>query len=493
LGNEAGFTELDFMEYFERDNDTKALLMYLEKVTDGPKFIELAKRITAIKPVVLIKAGRSARGSAAVMSHTGSLISNDAVFTAACRECGIITVDSLRELFNFAKLFHIGVLKPLKHLAIITNGGGPSVVAADLIDLSRSLELAELPAETRDALGKVLPPMAATGNPVDIIGDATSKRYDDALKILIAEKSVDGIIVILTPQMMTDAQAAANVLVSHEKGKPVIPVFMGGESIQKGAAVLQKNGWVNFDFSKDVVEALDSLSLTDKRPLVKIPMDADAMENIRMADFPITLELLSDYDIKIPGVLLKNKDELAATFEKFKNQQLAMKVISTNIVHKTDTGGVRLNLATAEEAEEAWDDIMKSVKTKNPEAKIQGMFVQPIVAGKEVIVGMKRDPVFGPAIIFGLGGIFVEVLKDTSLRIAPVNNEEARRMIEEIKGYAILSGLRGEKPVDIDALVKIIVAISKLSLAHQEIKEIDLNPVIVDDQIASVVDARIIL
>lgn len=493
LGNEAGLTELDFMKYFEKDIETDALLIYLEKVTDGKQFMELAKRITKTKPIVLIKAGRSPRGSAAVMSHTGSLAPADAVFTAACRECGVITVESLREFFNFTKLFKMGILQPLRRFVIVTNGGGPSVVAADIIDLSSSLEIAELSTVTKDALQKVLPPMAATGNPIDLIGDAGSQRYDDALKILSSQKDIDGIIAILTPQMMTDAEAVANVLVSHSKDKPIIPVFMGGPAVQKGIAVLQKSGLANFDFPKDAVEALNSMFLGNKKSIAKPSTDNSTAKKQKMADLPTTLKLLSRYGIEIPGIILQHKKELDGIFKKFKGETLAVKIVSKDIIHKTDAGGVRLNIKTEQEAIEAWDSIMESAKTKAPGAKIQGIFVQPMKKGKEVIIGMKRDPIFGPVIVFGLGGIFVEAIKDTSMGVAPVDENRSLRIIEEIKGYKILSGIRGERPVDIDSLVKIITAISKLSLAHPEIKEIDLNPVIVDDKKASVVDARIII
>jgi acetyltransferase len=493
LGNEAGLTELDFMEYFAKDKDTDALLIYLEKVTDGRKFMELAKKITRVKPVVLIKAGRSPRGQAAVMSHTGSLAPADAIFTAACRESGIITVESLREFFNFTKLFQMGILKPLRRLAVVTNGGGPSVVAADFIDLSRSLELADIPAATRSALQKVLPPMAATGNPIDLIGDAGSGRYDDALKILTKQKSIDAIVAMLTPQMMTNAESVANVLVSHAKKKPIIPVFMGGQTVQKGITVLQKGGLVNFEFPKDAVEALDAMSPTAKKLAVKKPSTGnDAAQKPNMADFPATLKLLARYGINVPGILLRRKTELATAFKKFKNQPLAMKVISKEIVHKTDAGGVRLNLVTVDEAAKAWDGIANSSKVRKLKVKNPSMFVQPMAKGKEVIIGMKRDPSFGPVIVFGLGGIFVEALKDTAMRIAPVSVEEAHAMMEEIKGSKILRGLRGEKSVNMDALANIIAAVSKLSLAHPEIKEIDLNPVIADSKTATVVDARMI-
>jgi acetate---CoA ligase (ADP-forming) len=493
LGNEARLTELDFMEYFATDTSTSALFIYLEKVTDGVKFMALARKITRVKPIVVIKAGRSARGSAAVMSHTGSLASADAVFTAACRECGVITVESLREFFNLAKLFQIGIYKPLRRFAVLTNGGGPSVIATDLIDLSRSLELADLPHAAQDALRKVLPPMAAVGNPIDVIGDAGSDRYDSALKILTAQKNIDSILAIVTPQMMTDAEAIADVLLSYRDKKPIIPVLMGGSSMEKGLKKLHSHGIANFDFAKDAVEALDAMLLGAKKSTVKPSAGKIIPQNPKMMDFPATLKLLARYGMKIPGAFLRRQSELAATFKKSKKQPLAMKIISKDIIHKTDAGGVKLNLRTVEDAAKAWDAIIKSAKTKHPKAKIQGTFVQPMARGKEVIVGMKRDPVFGPVIVFGLGGIFVEALKDTSLRVAPVNPAEAQQMIEEIKGYKILHGLRGEKSVNLNALAKIIVAISKLSLAHPEIKEIDLNPVMADEKDVIVVDVRMII
>jgi len=377
LGNEAGLTELDFMKFFEKDIETDALLIYLEKVTDGKKFMELAKRITKTKPIVLIKAGRSPRGSAAVMSHTGSLAPADAVFAAACRECGVVTVESLREFFNFTKLFKMGIIQPLRRLVVVTNGGGPSVVAADLIDLSSSLELAELSSATKSALQKVLPPMAATGNPIDLIGDAGSERYDNALKILSSQKNIDGIIVILTPQMMTDAKAVADVLVLHAKNKPIIPVFMGGPAVRKGIAALHESGLANFDFPKDAIEALDSMFLGNKKSVAKPSAGDNITKNQKMADLFVVLKLLSRYGVEVPGVILRHKEELKGILKKFKNRPLVMKVISKDIVHKTDAGGVRLNLKTEKEIVEAWDGILKSTKTKVPGLKYKECSFSP--------------------------------------------------------------------------------------------------------------------
>jgi len=250
LGNEAALTELDFLEFLRDDPETDSILMYVEQLADGPRFIKLAFEITKKKPIVLVKAGRSARGSQAVMSHTGSLAPEDAVFTAACRQAGIIVVESVREFFNVAKLFELGVTKPLQRLIVLTNAGGPGVVTADQIDLSKSLSLIELRKETQDALRQVLPPMAAFGNPVDIIGDALSSRYESALKILTEIKDADAIVTLLTPQMMTETEATANLLISYRAKKPIIPVFIGGRPSKKARPRSRTPAWSTSLFRK---------------------------------------------------------------------------------------------------------------------------------------------------------------------------------------------------------------------------------------------------
>ena len=488
LGNEAGLTEIEFLEYLIRDKNTDAVLLYLEKVTDGKKFMRLVKTISRTKPVVVLRAGRSGGGQKAASSHTGSLAPEDAVFASACREAGVITVESIREFFNFAKLFQMKILAPCKKLIVLANAGGPSVVVADLIDLSGSLELAKLSDAAKRALAKVLPPMAALGNPVDIIGDALASRYQSALDILIKEKGADGIIVLLTPQMMTEAEATAELLAPYAKNKPIIPVFIGGESVGAGVGALKNNGLVNFEFPEDAIEALDAMAgLAGKKKEAPMPC-AGAKSQARLMDYPPSAKLLRTYGAKIEGVFVRSKKGLKSALREY---PIAMKVVSKEVIHKTDAGGVRLDIKNATEAYAAWDGIVKKIKAKIPKAKIQGMLVQPMLAGKEVIIGMKRDPVFGPVIIFGLGGIFAETIKDVSMRVAPVDDAVAREMMEEIKGYAILRGLRGEKPVNMKKLRKLIVSVSRLSLAHPEITELDLNPVMATPQAAKIADARL--
>ncbi|MBU6426927.1 acetate--CoA ligase family protein [Patescibacteria group bacterium] len=497
LGNEASLTEIEFLEYLADDDNTKAILIYLEKLSNGAEFMRLASKITKTKPIVVLKAGRSKRGLRAVMSHTGSLAPEDKVFTAACRQSGIVTVESIREFFNMAKLFQLGITKPLRKFIILTNGGGPSVVTADLVDLSRSLSLVELSQSTQDALRKVLPPMAAFGNPVDIIGDALSDRYKAALDILAYEKEADGILALLTPQMMTEVESTAKLLVEYGNKKPIIPVFLGGPTVEKGLEVLARAGMPNFHFPKDAVEALDALAGAGVRDLQDPSSNKSAniggSADLKMMPFEDMRALFEKYGIRLNGVLVKEKHDIVKAISKINEDPYVLKAMSPDIIHKTDAGAVALNIRGVEEAQKAWDEIMRNIIKDAPRAKLDGVWVQTMGFGKETIVGMKRDPIFGSTVLFGLGGIFTEALNDTSIRVAPVDERAALQMIHEIKGVPVLSGIRGEKAVDFEALADVIVKISKLSVEHPEIKEIDLNPVMASPDGIDIVDARVMV
>jgi acetyltransferase len=493
LGNEADLSEIEFLECLKDDDDTRAILMYVEQLRDGRRFMELATEITAHKPIVVIKAGRSARGALAVMSHTGSLASEDSVFTAACKQSGIIVVGSIREFFNMAKLFELDITKPLQKLIVLTNAGGPAVVTSDLIDLSKSLSLVELKEETKDALRKVLPPMAAFGNPIDIIGDALAARYENALKILVEVKEADAIVTLLTPQMMTETEATAKLLAEYNEKKPIIPVFLGGPTIEKGLMELKNDGLVNFSFPKDAIEALDNMARGADKYNTVVNKKGNVIKVEAMMPYEGMRQMFKENGLELPGILVKERSGLAEALKNISNGPYTLKAMSPDIVHKTDMGAVQLHLQSLADVEKAWDEITTNVQSKNPQAVIEGMLVQTMLPGKEVIIGMKRDSVFGPTILFGLGGIFTEALKDTSLRIAPVSKEEADKMIHEIRGINILSGLRGESSVDFSALADIIVNLSKMVMEHPEIKEIDMNPVIATSEGAAIVDARVMI
>lgn len=488
LGNEAGFPEVAMLEYLGNDEETSAILMYLEHISDGKKFLELAREITKRKPVVVLRAGRSTRGMAAVMSHTGSLAPEDAVFAAAAGQAGIVTVTSLREFFNIAKLFTLGITKPLSRLAILTNGGGPSVNAADLVELSHSLQLATFDDATKDALREVLPGMAAVGNPVDVIGDAGAARYESALDILIPRDNIDAIIVIVTPQMMTDSAAIARTVASRAKSKPLILVLMGGTSVEPGIQVLRESGMVNFDLPPDAIESLDALGGGHEK-IPPLPTK-HAFASSVMLGFDETEILLSQYEIPIFGTFVRKQEEIDTIWSTFTGA-IAMKVISKDVIHKTDLSAVRLNIESPAEAKQVWNEIVASIHVKLPNAMIDGMLLQPMVRGKEVIIGAKRDATFGPIVVFGLGGIFVEALKDVAMLVAPIEHMEAKTMIEHIAGANYLKAFRGAKPVAIDDLANTIVSISHLVNEHPEISEIDLNPVIATPEGVYIVDARL--
>jgi acetate---CoA ligase (ADP-forming) len=332
--------------------------------------------------------------------------------------------------------------------------------------------------------------MAAVGNPVDVIGDAPSSRYEDAFKILTGKEDIDAIITIVTPQMMTDAEAIAHVIASYRQKKPILPVFMGGASVEKGVFVLKDNGMANFDFSIDVVKILDALAGGEKKQYALVtPKTADASPLV-MLSIAETQALLDSYGMKLDGFLMKDKSQINDSLWSIGVGPFVIKVVSQALVHKTDMHAVALNLADSTDVTAAWNTMEADIATRMPDAKIDGMLVQHMTKGKEIIIGMKRDPIFGPVVVFGLGGIFVEILKDISMRVAPIEKDEARRQIEEIKGFDILMGARGQASVDLDALAGILVSVSRLAAEHPEIEEIDFNPVIATESDAVIVDAR---
>ncbi len=491
LGNEAQLTETDFLEYLENDSDTSAILMYLETLNDGPRFMEVLSRVTTKKPVVIIKAGMGTHGNLAALSHTGALAPQSDVFIAACKQAGAVTVSSVRGFFNVVKVLSqtTQTATPIQRVIVLTNGGGPSVIAADLIDRSKSLSLVTLSNDTKEALREVLPPMAAIGNPIDVMGDALADRYEKSLQILSEAEDTDAILVILTPQMMTETKKTADVLLKFKDKINIFPVFIGGEFMEDGRKELIKSGLSCFDFPRDVVESLDYLA--KNAPKNKSPLHRSKdfkRQDGEMMDFVCMKNLLSEYDIFISGKFLTKKEDLENTLQELGEGSYAMKAISKQAVHKTESGAVRLNIANLEEANRVWEEFWTTIPA------VEGVLIQKMEKkGREVIIGMKKDNTFGSAIIFGLGGIFTEAIKDTTIRVAPFGKEEALKMMKDIKGIKILQDFRGEPPVNFEMLSQIIVNLSRLALEHPEIKEIDLNPVMATENSATIIDARVMI
>lgn len=491
LGNAAGATEVDFLNFLGEDKETKAIIMYLEGLSDGKKFIQAAKKITKIKPVVVIKAGRSERGAKAVSSHTGSLAPSYEIFRTACREAGVIVAESLEELLSSARLGLAGNKNMPSEWVILTNGGGPSIITADLIEGTANLSLYNLNDETQNNLKKVLPPTASCHNPVDIIGDALADRYDAALNVLTQDKNNFGIIVLLTPQRVTPVAAIAKTVMKYYGKKNIIPLFIGGKAIAPAVKIFKENNLVNFRDPKSLVDLISAMCGAGvKLPRPHAPADANTMA--RQMSFDEAGLLLSKYGLNLVGTFVDSIDKLSRFEEKIKFPW-AMKIVSPDVIHKTDFDAIKINIKDLGEAKKAWAEMSQAVKEKIPGARIDGFAVQPMIKGVEVVIGIKNDPSFGPVIVFGAGGIYTEILKDAAMRVCPIDEAAALEMINETKISQILRGARGQAGADMPALAKTISALSILASREKSISEIDLNPVFASESGAYIVDARVMV
>lgn len=513
FGNKGDLNETDFLEYFAEDPDTDVILGYIEDVVDGRRFLDVSKEVTKIKPVILIKSGATEAGARAASSHTGALAGSDRAFNEAFRKSGIIRAQGIQELFEIAEMF-ISKRKPKgRRLLIITNAGGPGIIAADSAD-KLGIRLDPMSRASIDAIAEKLPSSASLYNPVDIIGDATSERYKVVLEQAIKDDVAQGICVILTPQAMTDVDNVADVVISASKNtdKPIFTTFIGGQRIRNAIKKLKSNSIPNFSDPSVAINAYSKLiqfvelvnkEIQDDNP-VKIPSQninkvKDMIEKLQSSGISEiggeeALEILSLYGFSFPErALAKTPMEAVAIAERI-GYPVVMKVSSPHILHKTDVGGVRLNLTNEKAVYNAFLEITSNVQRVMPEAFIEGVMVYEMVTGgKEIILGVSYDKTFGHMIMFGLGGIYVEVLKDVSFRIIPVSEQEAYDMINEIKASRILDGVRGEKPYDKNDIVNCIRKLSKLVQDFPVIKEIDINPYLVMHNGGIGLDARIII
>jgi len=513
FGNKADLNETDFLEYFAKDEDTDVILGYIEDVVNGKKFLEIAREVTKIKPVILIKSGATEAGARAASSHTGALAGSDRAFSEAFRKTGIIRASGIQELFDTAEMFIAKKAPKGKRLLIVTNAGGPGIIAADTAD-KLGIKLDPMTKSSIDAIAEKLPSTASLYNPVDIIGDATSERYKIVLDQAIKDEGVDGICVILTPQAMTDVDNIADVVISNAKNsdKPVFTSFIGGSRIKNALNKLKESSIPCFTDPSVAINAYSKLIHFTELRNKKISKESElniSIENINKAKEIIrdlqskgvleiggeeAMEVLSLYGFSFPErALAKTPMEAVAIAERI-GYPVVMKVSSPHILHKTDVGGVKLNLNNEKSVYNAFIEITTNVKRVMPDAYIEGVMIYEMVTGgKEIILGVSYDRTFGHMIMFGLGGIYVEVLKDVSFRIVPVSEEEAFDMIGEIKGSKILDGVRGEKPYDKKDIANCIRKLSKLVEDIPEIKEVDINPYLVMNNGGIGLDARIII
>jgi len=525
IGNKADVDELDLLRYLHEDFDTDVIMIYLEELRRGREFIDEAKEITSGSrptPILAIKSGRTSAGAQAAASHTGALAGSEAVYDAIFKQAGIIRCNTIDELFDFASAFafkkrsllgkHVRKIPGGNRVAIVTNAGGPGIIATDMT-MSAGLELARFNPDTIEALASHLPSTANIHNPVDVIGDAPYDRYEKALSAVISDENVDGALVILTPQSMTNAleTAKAIVQIAQRSNKPILCCFMGVVDVSQGVKYLQEYGYPVYRFPENAANAFAALYRFSRwvnrqhmAPLVlahdearadQIIQDCLAAGKTKLGELEGN-ELLACYGFPVLPTRLSTSEEEAVAAAREIGMPVVLKIVSPQILHKSDAGGVIVGLKTEDDVRAAFQRIMANAARYDPKAELTGVLVvKHAPAGEEIIMGANRYPVFGPLLMFGLGGIFVEVFKDVEFRLAPINRNEGRRMIRSIKGYKILQGFRGKPMADLAALERLLVCLSDLMMNHPQIKEIDINPLLAhaEGQGATVADCRIIL
>ncbi|MGB2764770.1 MAG: acetate--CoA ligase family protein [Candidatus Aminicenantaceae bacterium] len=516
MGNKAGLTENELLLYLKNDPKTDVILMYLEDLVNGREFMNIAREITSSfscpKPIIALKAGRTILGAKAASSHTGSLAGSDSVYDAIFSQCGVIRGETLEALFDYVKAFSSQPLPEGNNVAIITNSGGPGILATDSC-IRHGLNIAPFNPGTVKTLKTALPPTASLNNPVDLIAEAQHEQYEATLHAILKDKNVHSTIIILTPTAFTDVEKISKTIVRKAKEfkKPVLCCLLGVYDVSVGIEILEENGIPDYRFPESAARALSEMAWYTgwlKRPQTGIKkfsvnkakarkiidsvkkegrhflLEEESYEVLRAYHFPVIKSLLAENE---------NQAEEAAQKIGF---PVVLKIASPDVLHKFDFGGVKLNLRNKNEVRKAYQEILKNVLAKKPEAKITGMLVEEMASpGKEIILGMNRDPQFGPILMFGLGGIYVEALEDVTFRLAPIRELTATKMITSTKTYKILEGFRGEPAYDIKVIAECLKRLSQLVTDFEDIKELDINPLFVYEKGkgCTIVDARIIL
>ncbi len=510
LGNKMDISETEVLLSMGKDDNTRVILGYLESIEDGQRFMEAAKQVSKTKPIIIIKSGTTSAGAKAASSHTGALAGSEHAYNAAFKQSGIVRAESMRALFGYAMAFANQPLPKGPSLAIITNSGGPGILAADACDRS-SLHLSPIRKETADRLREFLPPTASVYNPIDIIGDASHERYEKTLAVVLKDELIHAVLILLTPTAAVNAEAVARgvVKLAEDTDKPVITAFMGEKRVRQARKIFQDHAIPTYDYPEDAISALDAMLSyrtwrekperqfrhyeADTRKVREIFASIikqhrhDLIENEAR-------EILKAYGFRLPDSRIARTTKEAVAAASDIGLPVVMKIASPDVLHKSDMGGVRVGIETTTMVEDAFFDITSNIQQRQPEARILGVMVQEMIPqGKEVILGITRDIQFGPMVMFGLGGIYVEVLKDVAFRIAPLSVESADAMIRDIRSFPLLRGVRGEAPADIDAIRDALLRLSQMAVDFPEIIEADINPLLVcpEGQGAVAVDARI--
>ncbi len=513
IGNKADLNENDVLAALAEDPETDVILLYLEALEDPKEFLRLARLISEKKPILGVKSGRTLEGAKAAASHTGALVGSDEVYDSLFAQCGVLRVDTLEELFRLGMAFAKQPLPRGNRVAIVTNAGGPGIMATDN-SVRYGLHLAGLDPKTTANLMAGLPPTVSLNNPIDLIGDADESRYGLAMQAVLTDDNVDGVIVICVPQMLTNLEAISKAIVPQAQlsNKPVFAVYMATGNIEDSLKILDAAQIPHYRFPEDAARALSAMARYFQwrsRPRTEIRHFEDIQpEKVRAIltkakkerrEFlpePEAHAVLRAYGLPVLRSKMVGDSAEAVVAAQGIGFPVVLKIVSPDIVHKVDVGGVKLNLESETDVRVAYAELLQQVKATKNHAEIWGVLVQEMVhGGKETILGMKRDRHFGALLMFGLGGIYVEVLRDVTFRIAPIRGFDARHMIEDINGIKLLRGYRGEPPSDLDAIEQSLLRLSQLVTDFPEIEEMDINPLIVlsEGSGARVVDARILI
>jgi acetyltransferase len=504
----------DLIDYFGNDPETTSILLYMESLSQARKFLSAARAYARAKPIIVLKAGKSHEGAKAAHSHTGSLAGNDEIFDAAFARAGMLRVATIGELFDCAEVLATQRRPSGNNLAIITNAGGPGVIATDYL-IEKNGQLSALSGGTLDALDAFLPPAWSHGNPVDVLGDADAIRYRKAIETVILDPSVDAVLALLTPQSMTHPASIARELVatSEKNQKTILASFLGEDDVAEAKNILASahipvyetpekaiQSFVNlYTYAKNLellyeTPATTPHAFTPKTEENRAIIQKAAAEERFVLNELEAKQILANYDMPTPHSYLAKNPEEAAEKSTSLGFPVAMKIVSPQILHKIDVGGIKLHIQSEEEAKKAFEEITSSAKTHVPNADIMGVLVEPMIPKKyELFIGCKKDPIFGPAIVFGMGGIAVELFNDVTVGLPPLNMALAMRMIQKTKVFKLLSGFRGTTGIDVSAIQFLLYKFSYLVMDFPEIKEIDINPFGVDEHGGMVLDAKIIL
>ncbi len=511
LGNEMDVTETDMLEFFAEDENVKVIAMYVEGIQDGPRFMRIAREVSRKKPIVFLKAGKNDAGAKAVSSHTGSLAGSYAAYQSALKQSGVIEVSTINELFNLAWALGSQPLPKGKRVAITTNAGGAAALAADSLDFN-GFELAKISPEIQSRLREQLNPSAQVSNPVDMLGSVSPEDYLWSLGNLDGDEGVDVLLPILVPQALVDTPGVAKawVQIGEHTQKTLLTCLMGERSTQESEQILNLNNVPVYPFPDQAGPVLKGMweykQVLEKNQFEKLSYSAAESHKIENAMAAIgERKVIGEYESRllldaygipnVPGGLAGTADE-AVTIAESIGYPVVLKIVAEGLIHKSDAGGIVLNLRNSEELRVAYNKLIAKIRTNEPLAKIVGAMVEKMAAkGVEVIVGMRRDATFGPLMMFGMGGTLVELVKDIQFRVAPLSKDDIRFMVAETMAGKLLNGFRGSAVADFESLYEVIAQLSHLAMAHPEIQEIEINPLIVYPKGEGVmaIDSRMIL